>query len=126
MRLNITFEIADASPALAMQFLTTLQAVPGLLTPTIESELMSDPAPDLPVGARITTLNDLHSLNGGSPVYWVGAKYEFTGAIETVNRAFDDLMDEDDEKVLWVRRDDTNKLVSLTWADIQTHSLTVL
>ncbi len=69
---------------------------------------------------RITTDN-IGDLNPGDPVSWVGAKFLFTGVVEEVN----DLA-ADDDKMVFVRRDDTGKLVSLTGVDIDTHQLMLL
>lgn len=74
---------------------------------------------------------DLLSLEHGDLVHWKGARFEFDGEVVEVNvdeghfDEDDSLIYDDEEIVLYVRRSDTGKRVSLTWADLQTHSLTL-
>lgn len=81
---------------------------------------------------QIHTPSDLLSLEPGDLVHWKGARFEFDGEVVEVDVIESDFDDEDDpfvypgdSVVLYVRRSDTGKRVSLTWADLQTHSLTL-
>lgn len=67
-------------------------------------------------------------LDVGTEVHWHGAKFEFDGAVEKINDEMlevDDIWDAD-EKILFIRRNDTDKLVSLTLRDLQTGRLTII
>ena len=86
------------------------------------------PAPEL---KPIRKPADLLSLEPGDLIHWKGARFEFDGEVVEVNvdeghfDEDDSLIYDDEEIVLYVRRSDTGKRVSLTWADLQTHSLTL-
>ena len=64
-------------------------------------------------------------------VHWHGAKFVFVfdGVVEKINdemlEDIDDVQDAD-EKILFIRRNDTDKLVSLTLRDLQTGRLTLI
>jgi hypothetical protein len=73
-----------------------------------------------PGDTRITTAN-ISQLDIGDGVWWQGAKYDFYGVVENIEPVVSD-----DEKLVFVRRDDTGALVSLTADDIDTHTLTKL
>jgi hypothetical protein len=79
----------------------------------------SAPEQDEPY-ARITS-EDFCGVEIGDYVHWRGAKFEFKGVVERLNRDATG-----DEKAVFVRRDDTHKLVSLTANDLDNHSLTLL
>lgn len=67
-------------------------------------------------------------LDIGTEVHWRGQKFEFDGAVEKINDEMlevDDIWDAD-EKILFIRRNDTDKLVSLTLRDLQTGRLTLI
>lgn len=78
---------------------------------------------------RIASVEDIDNyLDVGSEVHWHGAKYAFDGVVERIN---DDVTEDGDEvhpdaKVLFIRRNDTDKLVSLTLRDLQTGRLTLI
>jgi hypothetical protein len=57
----------------------------------------------------------------GDRVHWRGAKFEFDGVVESINSAAVGA-----EKAIFVRRSDTNKLVSLTTDDLVDYDLTLL
>jgi hypothetical protein len=57
----------------------------------------------------------------GDRVHWRGAKFEFDGVVESINSAATGA-----EKAVFVRRSDTNKLVSLTTDDLVDYDLTIL
>lgn len=68
-------------------------------------------------------------LGVGTEVHWHGAKFEFDGVVEKINdemlEDIDDVQDAD-EKILFIHRNDTDKLVSLTLRDLQTGRLTII
>jgi hypothetical protein len=70
--------------------------------------------------ARITSEN-FFGTEVGDRVHWHGAQFEFDGVVESINSAATG-----DEKAVFVRRSDTNKLVSLTASDLDNHELTLL
>ena len=68
-------------------------------------------------------------LDVGTEVHWHGAKFVFDGVVEKIET--DDVTDANDwadydTKVLFIRRNDTDKLVSLTLRDFQTGRLTLI
>ena len=78
---------------------------------------------------RIASVADIDNyLDIGSEVHWHGAKFVFNGVVEKINdemlEDIDDVQDAD-EKILFIRRNDTDKLVSLTLRDLQTGRLTL-
>lgn len=68
-------------------------------------------------------------LDVGSEVHRHGQKYTFDGVVEKINdemlEDIDDVWDAD-EKILFIRRNDTDKLVSLTLCDLKTGRLTLI
>lgn len=87
---------------------------------------------------RIASVADIDNyLDVGSEVHWHGAKYAFDGVVKKINdgvvKKINDEMLEDiddvwdaDEKIVFIRRNDTDKLVSLTLRDLQTGRLTLI
>ena len=79
---------------------------------------------------RITSVADIDNyLDIGTEVHWHGAKFVFDGVVETIET--DDVVDDNgwtdyDTKVLFIRRNDTDKLVSLNLRDLQTGRLTLI
>ena len=78
---------------------------------------------------RIASVADIDNyLDVGSEVHWLGAKFVFDGVVEKINDEMlevDDIWDAD-EKIVFIRRNDTDKLVSLTLRDLQTGRLTLI
>ena len=79
---------------------------------------------------RIASVADIDNyLDIGTEVHWRGAKFVFDGVVEKINdemlEDIDDVQDAD-EKILFIRRNDTDKLVSLTLRDLQTGRLTLI
>ena len=78
----------------------------------------------------ITTVADIDNyLDVGTEVHWHGAKFVFDGVVEKIET--DDVTDANDwadydTKVVFIRRNDTDKLVSLTLRDLQTGRLTLI
>jgi hypothetical protein len=99
----------------------TLLAGMGQVTSTPEQDAPEQDTPeqDEPY-ARITS-EDFCGVEVGDYVHWRGAKFEFHGVVERLNRDATG-----DEKAVFVRRDDTHKLVSLTANDLDNHSLALL
>lgn len=79
---------------------------------------------------RIVSVADIDNyLDIGTEVHWKGQKFEFDGVVERIET--DDVADGEgwikyDTKVLFIRRNDTDKLVSLNMRDIQTGRLTLV
>ena len=70
---------------------------------------------------RIVTADDIHfHIDIDTEVHWKGDKFEFDGVVTDFTT-----FAEGDVRAVWVRRDDTGKLVSLTLYDLQTGSLTL-
>lgn len=59
-------------------------------------------------------------VNEGDPIHWAGQKFAFDGVVANGSRA----RNADPDAVLFVRRNDTGKLVSLTQDDLDTGGLT--
>ena len=79
---------------------------------------------------RIASVADIDNyLDIGTEVHWRGAKFVFDGVVEKINdemlEDIDDVLDAD-EKILFIRRNDTDKLVSLTLRDLQAGRLTLI
>ena len=98
------------------------------------------PVPDAPIitpqpdaqdtTLRIASVPDIaNHLDSGTEVHWKGQKYTFDGVVEKINdemlEDIDDVQDAD-EKIVFIRRNDTDKLVSLTLRDLQTGRLTLI
>lgn len=77
---------------------------------------------------RIASVADIDNyLDVGSEVHWHGAKFVFDGVVEDIRT--DDLTDDEidpNEKIIFIHRNDTDKLVSLTLRDLQTGRLTLV
>ena len=79
---------------------------------------------------RITSVADIDNyLDVGSEVHWHGAKFVFDGVVEKINdemlEDIDDVQDAD-EKILFIRRNGADLVVSLTLRDLQTGRLTLI
>lgn len=74
--------------------------------------------PTVTTANRIVTEDDLNNLNLGDRVHWKGVKFEFDGHVENIERSANP-----DDKVVWLRRCDNGKLVSLTMDDLSAGSL---
>ena len=82
---------------------------------------------------RIASVADIDNyLDIGSEVHWQGQKYTFDGVVEKINDEYIERYNDTnvlvgiDEKLLFIRRNDTDKLVSLTLRDLQTGRLTLI
>ena len=75
---------------------------------------------------RIASVADIDNyLDVGSEVHWHGAKFVFDGVVERIEGE-DEFELLDDTKAVFIRRNDTGKLVSLTLRDLQTGRLTLI
>ena len=94
-----------------------------------------DPVQDAPIitpqpdpqdtALRIASVADIDNyLDIGSEVHWHGAKFVFDGVVERIEGE-DEFELLDDTKAVFIRRNDTGKLVSLTLRDLQTGRLTL-
>ena len=91
--------------------------------PVQDAPIITPQADPQDTALRIASVADIDSyLDIGSEVHWHGQKYVFDGVVEKI-----DGEDEwfDDTKILFIRRNDTDKLVSLTLRDLQTGRLTL-
>ena len=79
---------------------------------------------------RIASVADIDNyLDIGTEVHWKGQKFEFDGVVEKIDdEMLDDIDDEigPNDKLVFIRRNDTDKLVSLTLRDLQTGRLTLI
>lgn len=98
-------------------------------TPVQDAPIITPQADPQDTALRIASVADIDNyLDIGTEVHWKGQKFEFDGAVEKINDEMlevDDIWDAD-EKILFIRRNDTDKLVSLTLRDIQTGRLTII
>ena len=100
------------------------------LTPAQVSAAQYDPQD---TALRIASVEDIDNyLDIGTEVHWHGAKFEFDGVVEQID---DDVLlavsagsidGSFDDKAVFIRRNDTDKLVSLTLRDLQTGRLTLI
>lgn len=100
----------------------------GSAAPVQDAPIIT-PQPDPQDAAlRSASVADIDNyLDTGTEVHWKGQKFEFDGVVEDIRT--DDLTDDEidpSEKILFIRRNDTDKLVSLTLRDLQTGRLTLI
>ena len=97
--------------------------------PVQDAPIITPQADPQDTALRIASVAGIDNyLDVGSEVHWHGAKYVFDGVVEKINDEMlevDDVWDPD-EKILFIRRNDTDKLVSLTLRDLQTGRLTLI
>lgn len=97
--------------------------------PVQDAPIITPQADPQDTALRIASVPDIDKyLDIGTEVHWHGAKYVFDGVVEKINDEMlevDDIWDAD-EKILFIRRNDTDKLVSLTLRDLQTGRLTLI
>lgn len=96
--------------------------------PVQDAPIITPQADPQDTALRIASVADIGNyLDIGTEVHWKGQKFEFDGVVEKMNDEMlevDDIWDAD-EKILFIRRNDTDKLVSLALRDIQTGRLTL-
>ena len=98
--------------------------------PVQDAPIITPQADPQDTALRIASVADIDNyLDVGSEVHWHGAKFVFDGVVEKINdemlEDIDDVQDAD-EKIVFIRRNDTGKLVSLTLRDLQTGRLTLI
>ena len=93
-------------------------------TPAQDAPIIT-PQPDpQDTALRITSVADIDDyLDIGTEVHWHGAKFEFDGVVERIEG---EVEWDDDTKILFIRRNAVDKLVSLTLRDLQTGRLTLI
>ena len=98
--------------------------------PVQDAPIITPQADPQDTALRIASVADIDNyLDVGTEVHWHGAKFVFDGVVEKIET--DDVTDANDwadydTKVLFIRRNDTDKLVSLTLRDLQTGRLTLI
>ena len=98
--------------------------------PVQDAPIITPQADPQDTALRIASVADIDNyLDIGTEVHWHGAKFVFDGVVEKINdemlEDIDDVQDAD-EKIIFLRRNDTDKLVSLTLRDLQTGRLTLI
>ena len=92
--------------------------------PVQDAPIITPQADPQDTALRIASVADIDNyLDVGTEVHWKGQKYEFDGVVERIEG---EVEWDDDTKVLFIRRNDTDKLVSLTLRDLQTGRLTLI
>ena len=98
--------------------------------PVQDAPIITPQADPQDTALRIASVADIDNyLDVGTEVHWHGAKFVFDGVVEKIET--DDVTDANDwadydTKVVFIRRNDTDKLVSLTLRDLQTGRLTLI
>ena len=100
--------------------------------PVQDAPIITPQADPQDTALRIASVADIDNyLDVGTEVHWHGAKFVFDGVVEDLRT--DDLTDDEiddeivpSEKIVFIRRNDTGKLVSLTLRDLQTGRLTLI
>lgn len=98
--------------------------------PVQDAPIITPQADPQDTALRIASVADIGNyLDIGTEVHWNGQKFEFDGVVEKIHddmlEDIDDVWDVD-EKILFIRRNDADKLVSLTLRDLQTGRLTLI
>ena len=97
--------------------------------PVQDAPIITPQADPQDTALRIANAADIDDyLDIGTEVHWQGAKFVFDGVVEKIDdEAVDEYKDDSwNVKVLFIRRNDTGKLVSLTLRDLQTGRLTLV
>ena len=109
--------------------LTAEQVTAAQYDPVQDAPIITPQADPQDTALRIASVADIDNyLDIGTEVHWHGAKYEFDGVVEQIDdEAIDEYKDDNwNVKVIFIRRYDTDKLVSLTLRDLQTGRLTLI
>lgn len=103
-------------------------------TPVQDAPIITPQADPQYTALRIASVADIDNyLDVGTEVHWKGQKFEFDGVVEQIET--DDAVDDDGDGIIWVdyntkvifiRSNDTDKLVSLNLRDLQTGRLTLV
>jgi len=125
---NVLNALAQAHAADNAKMMESLDKASAALDVLLDEIARQQPDPQ-DTALRIASVADIDNyLDIGTEVHWHGAKFVFDGVVERIS---DDVTDTDgdlqyDAKVLFIRRNDTDKLVSLTLRDLQTGRLTLI
>ena len=125
---NVLNALAQAHAADNAKMMELLDKASTALDVLLDDIITQQPDPQ-DTALRIASVADIDNyLDIGTEVHWHGAKFVFDGVVERIS---DDVTDTDgdlqyDAKVLFIRRNDTDKLVSLTLRDLQTGRLTLI
>lgn len=140
--INTCIMITVNNPSAAvMEYLAKLPSIDvntdvtiGSATPVQDAPIITPQADAQDTALRIASVADIGNyLDIGTEVHWKGQKFEFDGVVERIET--DDVVDDAgdgivwvnyDTKVLFIRRNDTDKLVSLNLRDLQTGRLTLI
>ena len=131
---NVLAALAGAHAADNAKMMESLDkastALDVLLDEIAKAKTQPEAAPVQDTALRVANVEDIDNyLDIGTEVHWHGAKFVFDGVVEKINdemlEDIDDVQDAD-EKILFIRRNDTDKLVSLTLRDLQTGRLTLI
>ena len=96
--------------------------------PVQDAPIITPQADPQDTALRIANAADIDDyLDIGTEVHWHGAKFVFDGVVEKIDdEAIGEYKDDHwNVKVLFIRRNDTDKLVSLTLRDLHTGRLTL-
>ena len=92
--------------------------------PVQDAPIITPQADPQDTALRIASVADIDNyLDVGTEVHWHGAKFVFDGVVEKIETDGDLQYD---VKAVFIRRNDTDKLVSLTLRDLQTGRLTLI
>ena len=101
--------------------------------PVQDAPIITPQADPQDTALRIASVADIDNyLDVGTEVHWHGAKFVFDGVVEKIDTEYLEEVDNDlkpldyDTKIVFIRRNDTDKLVSLTLRDLQTGRLTLI
>ncbi len=111
--------------------LTAEQVTAAQYDPVQDAPIITPQADPQDTALRIASVADIDNyLDVGTEVHWHGAKFVFDGVVEKIDdEAIDDEIDDEidpSEKIVFIRRNDTDKLVSLTLHDLQAGRLTLI
>ena len=113
--------------------LTAEQVTAAQYDPAQDAPIITPQADPQDTALRIASVADVDNyLDVGTEVHWHGAKFVFDGVVEKIDTEYLEEVDNDlkpldyDTKVVFIRRYDTDKLVSLTLHDLQAGRLTLI
>ena len=137
--INTCIMITVNNPSAAvMEYLAKLPSIDantdvtiGSAAPVQDAPIITPQADPQDTALRIASVADIDNyLDVGTEVHWHGAKFVFDGVVEKIDdEAIDDEIDDEidpSEKIVFIRRNDTDKLVSLTLHDLQAGRLTLI
>ena len=120
----------ETAPVADIDNYTAEQVTAAQYDPAQDAPIITPQADPQDTALRIASVADIDNyLDVGTEVHWKGQKFEFDGVVERIET--DDVADGEgwikyDTKVLFIRSNNTGKLVSLNMRDIQTGRLTII